>query len=332
MLTRLIGILILVLSLLLAWGWMRYGSFKEVPLTLPQEGIVYILEPGSSVNTLAADLAAQGVIEQPILLRLLARLSNQASRLQAGEYRIPPGTTPVRLLEILASGKVIQHGLTLVEGWTFKQVMAAVNTHEALQHTLNDLPDAQIMQRLGYPGQHPEGRFFPDTYHFPRGESDVDFLNRTYRRMQQFLTKEWEQRAEGLPFETPDQALILASIVERETAQPEERPKIAGVFIRRLQKDMLLQTDPTVIYGMGDSYAGNIRRRDLETDTPYNTYVRKGLTPTPIAMPSGAAIRAVLHPQDGKELYFVATGDGGHFFSASLDEHNRAVRKYQLKR
>jgi UPF0755 protein len=332
MLNRLIGILILVLSLLLAWGWMHYGSFKEVPLTLPQEGLVYILEPGSSVNTLAADLAAQGVIEQPILLRLLARLSDQASRLQAGEYRIPPGTTPVRLLEILASGKVIQHGLTLVEGWTFKQVMAAVSAHEALQHTLNDLPDDEIMQRLGYPGQHPEGRFFPDTYHFPRGERDVDFLNRAYRRMQQFLAKEWEQRAKDLPFKTPDQALILASIVERETALPEERPRIAGVFIRRLQKDMLLQTDPTVIYGMGDSYAGNIRRRDLETDTPYNTYVRKGLTPTPIAMPSGAAIRAVLHPQDGKELYFVATGDGGHFFSASLDEHNRAVRKYQLKR
>ncbi len=157
------------------------------------------------------------------------------------------------------------------------------------------------------------------------------FLNRAYRRMQQFLAREWEQRSKDLPFESPDEALILASIVERETALPEERPRIAGVFIRRLQKDMLLQTDPTVIYGMGDRFDGNIRRRDLETDTPYNTYVRKGLTPTPIAMPSGAAIRAVLHPQDGKELYFVATGDGGHDFSASLEEHNRAVRKYQLK-
>ena len=332
MLNRLIGFVTILLSLLLAWGWMEYGSFKETPLNFPPEGMVYDLKAGSSVASLAADLAARGVLEQPILLRLLARLNDQANRLKAGEYQIPSDTTPVRLLEILASGKVMQHALTLVEGWTFKQVMAAVRQQEALQRTLLDLTDAQIMQRLGYPEQHPEGRFYPDTYHFPRGESDVDFLQRAYRKMQRFLAKEWERRAKDLPFNSPDEALILASIVERETALPEERPRIAGVFVRRLQKEMLLQTDPTVIYGMGERFDGNIRRRDLETDTPYNTYLRKGLPPTPIAMPSGAAIKAVLHPQPGDELYFVATGDGGHYFSRSLKEHNGAVRKYQLKK
>jgi UPF0755 protein len=330
MLNRLIGLLIFILSLLSAWAWMEYESFRERPLTLPEDGMVYDLEPGSSVTSLAADLAARGVIEKPLLLRLLARLTRQADRLKAGEYRIPQGTTPVQLLQILASGKVIQYPLTLVEGWTFRQVKAAIETHEALQHTLGGLSGQEIMQRLGHPDQHPEGRFYPDTYHFPRGETDLAFLKRAYRRMQRVLAEAWGQRDEDLPFASPDEALVLASIVERETGLPEERPRIAGVFIRRLQKGMLLQTDPTVIYGMGERYDGNIRRRDLETDTPYNTYLRKGLTPTPIAMPSGASIRAVMHPEDGKALYFVATGDGGHHFSNTLKEHNRAVRKYQL--
>jgi len=331
MLNRLLGILIFTSSLLLAWGWMEYDNFRVRPLSLPAEGMVYNLKPGSSVISLASDLAARGVIDRPLLLRLLARLTDQADQLKAGEYRIPAGTTPVQLLQILTSGKVVQHALTLVEGWTFRQVMAAVEADEVLQHTLTGLTDAEVMQRLGYPDQHPEGRFYPDTYHFPRGETDQAFLQRAHRRMQQVLTEEWAQRAKDLPLQTAEEALILASIVERETGLPEERARIAGVFIRRLQKGMLLQTDPTVIYGMGERYDGNIRRRDLETDTPYNTYTRKGLTPTPIAMPSRAAIRAVLHPQQGKALYFVATGDGGHHFSSTLDEHNRAVRKYQLK-
>jgi UPF0755 protein len=332
MLNRIIGFLLLLLSLLVAWAWMEFQSFLETPLNLPPEGLVYNLQAGSSVHSLATDLAAEGVIEHPLLLRLVARLHNHASRLKAGEYRIPAGTTPLQLLEIFASGKVIQHALTLVEGWTFKQVMMAIGRHAALQHTLRGLSNKQIMQRLGYPDQHPEGRFYPDTYHFPRGQQDVDFLKRAYRRMERFLAQEWQQRAPDLPLNTPYEALILASIVERETALPEERAKIAGVFIRRLLKGMRLQTDPTVIYGMGESYDGNIRRRDLETDTPYNTYMHTGLTPTPIAMPSGAAIRAVLHPAEGRELYFVATGEGGHYFSISLEEHNRAVRKYQLNK
>ena len=332
MLNRFIGISILVLSILLAWGWMQYREFLQTPLMLQQAGMRYILQPGGSVNSLAADLAAREIIRQPVMLRLLARTTDQADKLKAGEYYIPAGTTPVQLLGILTSGKVIQHTLTLVEGWTFKQMMAAINRHEVLKHTLLELPDSEIMQRLGYPEQHPEGRFYPDTYHFPRGTSDVDYLRRAYARMQQVLANEWEKRAPDLPLQTPYEALILASIVERETALPQERPLIAGVFTRRLRKGMRLQTDPTVIYGMGEAYDGNIRRRDLQRDTPYNTYVRKGLTPTPIAMPSGAAIHAVLHPEPGTSLYFVATGNGGHHFSATLEEHNKAVRKYQLKR
>ncbi|MEN8177643.1 MAG: endolytic transglycosylase MltG [Pseudomonadota bacterium] len=332
MLNRLLGILIFVFSILIAWGWIQYDHFTQTPLNLPQEGLVYNLKPGSSVNSLSADLAAGGVIEHPIMLRLFARLTQQAGSLKAGEYQIPAGSTPGQLLVILSSGKVLQHALTLIEGWTFTQMMRAVHRHAALEHTLIELSDMDIMQRLGYPNEHPEGRFYPDTYHFPRATTDLEFLRRAYLKMQQFLASEWEKREAELPLKTPYDALILASIVERETALPDERAKIAGVFIRRLKKGMRLQTDPTVIYGMGDSFDGNIRRRDLETDTPYNTYVHKGLTPTPIAMPSGAAVRAVCHPESGKELYFVATGNGGHAFSETLEEHNQAVRKYQLKR
>lgn len=329
---RLIGIAIITFSILLAWGWMQYRQFVETPVNLPPEGLIYQLEAGSSVYRLASDLSEADIIDKPILLRLLARLTEQASRLKAGEYHIPAGTTPTGLLDILTSGREVQHALTLVEGFTFKQMMAAINRHPALEHSLLELSDEEIMRRLGFPDQHPEGRFYPDTYHFPRGTSDLAFLRRAYDKLQQFLAAEWEQREPDLPLKTPYEALILASIVERETALPEERPRIAGVFTRRLRKDMRLQTDPTVIYGMGDAYDGNIRRRDLKADTPYNTYVHKGLTPTPIAMPSGAAIHAVLHPQPGDALYFVATGDGGHYFSSSLQEHNQAVRKYQLKR
>jgi UPF0755 protein len=207
-----------------------------------------------------------------------------------------------------------------------------VRRHKALKQTLEGLEDGQIMARIGLTGIHPEGRFYPDTYHFPRGATDAEFLLRAYRRMQAVLQAAWEKRDEQLPLKSPDEALILASIIERETGVSEERGKIAGVFIRRLRKGMRLQTDPTVIYGLGAAYDGNIKRRDLLRDTPYNTYLHSGLTPTPIAMPGRAAIEAALHPAAGNALYFVATGDGGHIFSATLEEHNRAVRKYQIKR
>jgi UPF0755 protein len=329
---RILGILILCVSLLLAWLMMDFHHFAETPMKLPEEGVLYTLNPGSSVGVLAADLHQMDILDRPLYLRLLARWENQAAKLQAGEYQIAHGTTPSGLLSQIASGKVTSYTLTLVEGWTFRQVMAAVSSHDALKHTLEGLPDKEIMRRLGHEGEHPEGRFFPDTYHFPRGTTDTAFLLRAYNAMDRFLKAEWPGRDGGLPLKTPYEALILASIIERETGVPEERPMIAGVFTRRLQKRMKLQTDPTVIYGMGESFDGNIRRADLKADTPYNTYVHRGLTPTPICMPSGDAILAALHPEPGDSLYFVSRGDGSHQFSASLEAHNKAVRKYQLKK
>jgi UPF0755 protein len=332
MLHRLLGITLITISLLGAWLMLDFRHFRETPLELPTEGLVYTLEAGSSVSRLASDLRQRNVLHNPLYLRLLARWEGQAARLQAGEYHIPQGTTPDQLLALLVSGRVINHALTLVEGWTFRQVMAAIQGHGVLQDTLAGLSDEEIMAHIGHVGEHPEGRFFPDTYLFPRGTTDVDFLLRAYGAMERILQAEWEQRDGGLPLKSPYEALILASIVERETGVVAERPEIAGVFVRRLQKGMRLQTDPTVIYGMGERFDGNIRRADLRADTPYNTYLIRGLTPTPICMPSGDAIRAALHPADGDSLYFVSRGDGSHQFSATLDEHNRAVRKYQLKK
>jgi UPF0755 protein len=332
MLNRLLGILIFVSSILLAWGWMEYDDFVTTPLMLPETGLTYDLKPGTTIRNVARDLAAQGILSKPTLLRLVARWNGQASRLKAGEYRLPPEITPLQLLEILTSARVVQHTMTIIEGWTFKQLIAAVRRQDLLKQTLEGVENGQIMARLGLEGVHPEGRFYPDTYHFPKGTTDKEFLLRAYHRMERFLQAAWEARDKELPLNSPEEALILASIIERETAIPSERGKIAGVFVRRLKKGMRLQTDPTVIYGMGEAFDGNIRRRDLLRDTPYNTYLHKGLVPTPIAMPSGAAIEAALHPEDGDTLYFVATGDGGHHFSSTLEAHNQAVRKYQLKR
>jgi UPF0755 protein len=332
MFNRLLGILIFVVSILFAWGWMEYEGFINKSLNIPEEGVNYILHPGMTVRSLAQDLKQRGMLDKPLLLRLVARWQGQANKLKAGEYYLPAGTTPPKLLEILSSSEVVQYALTIIEGWTFEQMMAAIRRHPVLEHSLKDVANDQVMQHLDMSDMHPEGRFYPDTYHFPRGTTDVAFLKRAYKRMETVLEKAWQQRKEKLPLKSPYEALILASIIERETGIPQERGKIAGVFIRRLERGMLLQTDPTVIYGMGERYDGNIRKRDLVHDTPYNTYLHKGLTPTPIAMPSGAAIHAALNPEEGDSLYFVATGDGGHYFSSTLEEHNKAVRKYQLKR
>ncbi|NIR60019.1 MAG: endolytic transglycosylase MltG [Gammaproteobacteria bacterium] len=310
----------------------RYQAFVETPLIVGEAGMVFTVPKGATVESVAWMLAERGTLEAPRYLKWMARLTGKARRIQAGEYRIPPGTTPPELLAKLTSGEVVQHALTVVEGWTFHELMDAVRSHEALVHTLKDVTPQAVMARLGKPDEHPEGRFHPETYHFPRGTTDVEFLERAYDAMAQRLAREWEAREEGLPLETPYQALILASIVERETGLPEERPRIAGVFIRRLDRGMRLQTDPTVIYGLGADFDGDIRYRDLRRDSPYNTYRRSGLPPTPIAMPSGESIRAVLHPADEDALYFVSRGDGSHHFSATLEEHNRAVRRYQLGR
>jgi UPF0755 protein len=329
---RVVGFLLICTSLVIAWFMMEYSHFTKTPLKLPVQGVNYLVEPGSSLSHIARDLEQKGILGNALYFRVLARLEGKAQQIKAGEYHIITGTNPSELLSLLVSGKVTSYSLTLIEGWNFKQVLAAVAENSALKHTLEGMMPEQVMEKMGHPGEHPEGRFLPDTYHFPRGTTDLAFLKRAHDAMSALLEKEWQNRDPGLPLKTPYEALILASIVEKETGQASERPRIAGVFVRRLQKGMKLQTDPTVIYGMGDDFDGNIRRKDLKTDTPYNTYVHGGLTPTPISMPGADAIRAVLHPDSGKSLYFVARGDGSHQFSDTLKEHNRAVRKYQLKR
>ncbi|MDX1609371.1 MAG: endolytic transglycosylase MltG [Halofilum sp. (in: g-proteobacteria)] len=298
--------------------------------TAPQP-LTLLVAPGSPVTRVAHDLAAEGWIERPLYFRIAARASGAARRIQAGEYRIPPGQTPQRLLERMVAGDVKTYTLTVIEGWTFDQMMAAVRNHAVLEQTLPaDAAGSAVMEALGQPDEHPEGWFFPDTYQFPRGTSDLDLLRRANERMQRVLEEEWAGREEGLPLDSAYEALILASIIERETGVPEERARIAGVFVERLERGMRLQTDPTVIYGLGDEFDGDLRFRHLRTDTPYNTYTRAGLTPTPIALPSRAAIHAAVHPDRRGEVYFVATGDGRHVFSKTLEEHNEAVIEYQL--
>jgi UPF0755 protein len=328
----------LLLTLLVAavasasWAVMEYRRFVETPLSLPDEGALFTVNSGATVRTIARELEREGYLSEGVYLRLLARWTGQASKIQAGEYFLSRGTTPPALLNQMEAGKVTAYSLTLIEGWTFRQLMEAIRAQDALAQTLQGLSGEQIMARLGHPDQHPEGRFLPETYQFPRGTTDLEFLRRAHRGMQQLLSEAWAGRAKGLPLSSPDEALILASIVEKETGLASERPRIAGVFTRRLKHGMRLQTDPTVIYGLGEAFDGNLRRRHLVTDTPYNTYTRKGLPPTPICLPGPAAIQAALHPADGRSMYFVARGDGSHEFSATLEQHNRAVRKYQIRR
>jgi UPF0755 protein len=329
---RLVGLLVLVASFAGAWLIMDFQAFRSHPLAVPDQGVALLVKPGENLKRLASRLHADGLLDKPLYLVLLGRYLGLDARIKAGEFRVPAGVTPEQLLEQLSRGQVVQYNLTLIEGENFRDMMKRVAADEVLQHTLANADGAQVMTALGYSGVHPEGRFLPETYYFPRGTTDVEFLRRAYLEMESFLQQAWSGRDDGLPLQSPYEALILASIVEKETGVAAERPRVAGVFIRRLQKGMKLQTDPTVIYGMGDSYQGDIRFRDLRTDTAYNTYTRSGLPPTPIAMPGKDAILAVLHPADGKELFFVARGDGSHHFSSTLEEHDRAVDEYQRKR
>ena len=330
---RRLGIILIgliVLALIAGVGaFYVYQQSINTPLALEEDYRLQVPQ-GASLRRVATELEAEGVLPEALWLRVYGRVSGKASQIKAGEYALPVGTTPVELLDKLVSGEVVQYQLTIVEGWTFAQLMTVMGQHDALENTLQGLDGAEIAQRLGTSETHPEGWFYPETYRFPRGTTDLAFLRRAHQMMRQRLEQEWEGRAEGLPLKSPYEALILASIIERETGVPSERDRIAGVFVRRLQRGMRLQTDPTVIYGMGDAFDGDIRYRDLRRDTPYNTYTRSGLPPTPIAMPSGEALHAALHPADGDELYFVSRGDGSHVFSATLEEHNRAVRRYQL--
>ena len=305
-------------------------QFQHSAIPLTSQPAVYLIRSGSNIKSIAHDLARQKIINDPWLFILLAKVRGLETRVRAGEYQIDPGITADELLDKFTRGNAIQYGFTIIEGWSFRQLLEVLAKDPILEHTLGDKTDAEIMQQLGYPGQHPEGRFFPDSYRFPKGSSDVDFLKRAYQVMQKHLQREWEQRAPGLPLASSYEALTLASIIEKETGAGFERPLIAGVFIERLKRNMRLQTDPTIIYGLGPQFDGNIRFRDLKKDTPYNTYLHAGLTPTPIALPGLKAIHAALHPAQTDALYFVSRGDGTHQFSATLDEHNAAVSRYQL--
>ncbi|HEB58335.1 MAG TPA: endolytic transglycosylase MltG [Gammaproteobacteria bacterium] len=328
---RFIALAIVTLSLGAGWLWWEYQVFLDAPLQgVAAEGELLEVEPGSNLTRLSQSLHARGWLRNPGYWLWYARWNGRGD-IMVGEYRVTPEDTPRSLLTRLNEGKVAQYSLTVVEGWTFSQLREAIAGHPVLEETLTGLPDETVMAQLGRPGMHPEGRFLPDTYHFPRGTTDVAFLQRAMRAMDRVLAEEWEARAVGLPFRDPYEALILASIVEKETGVASERQLIAGVFVRRLTRRMRLQSDPTVIYGMGERYDGNIRRRDLLRDTPYNTYRRHGLPPTPIALPGRDAIRATLHPDEGDALYFVARGDGSHYFSSTLEEHNEAVIRFQLK-
>ena len=305
----------------------------DTPNVLSERKIIE-LKSGATIRSLVKQLEQHDLLKCPKFLILWTRLNGDAKRLQVGEYAINPGTTLSALLEDITSGRVRQYPLQLLEGWTFKQFMQAIQDHEAISHELGDLNQEQIINLLSIKHNHLEGMFFPETYYIHKNISDIDVLKRAHELMKKNIHGLWDERDEGLPFNSPYEALILASIVEKESAVEEERALIAGVFINRLRKNIRLQTDPTVIYGMGDNYKGDIRFRDLRKDTPYNTYTRKGLPPTPIAMPGLGAIEAVMHPAKTDYLYFVAFNDnsGRHKFSSTLDEHNKAVDKYQRKK
>jgi len=305
--------------------------FQHGNIALPQQSSSFLIKSGSNIKSIAQDLSMQQIIDDPWLFILLAKVKGVETRVRAGEYQIDVEMTPDDLLDKFTQGSSIQYSFTIIEGWSFRQMFAAIEDDPIIEHTLGGKTNQEIMNLLGYPDQHPEGLFFPDTYRFPKGTRDVDFLRRAYQVMQKHLTREWNQRDSGLPLNSSYEALILASIIEKETGAGFERPLIGGVFIQRLKKNMRLQTDPTIIYGLGENFDGNIRFRDLKKDTPYNTYLHAGLTPTPIALPGIEAIRAALHPTKTEALYFVSKGDGTHQFSATLEEHNAAVKRYQLK-
>lgn len=309
---------------------MDYNQFIETPLRLDGNGLYLEIMSGDTLKKISRKLYDQEILTNPRYLVWMAKLDGTADDIKIGEYQLVQGATPGQLLDKIVRGDTIQYSATIIEGMTFRELMTVLAKHERLEHTLKKLKPSQIMERLGHKGEHPEGRFLPDTYHFPRGTTDVEFLQRAYNAMQAFLELQWQQREFGTPLKSAYDALILASIVEKETAVPEERGKIAGVFTRRLHKNMRLQTDPTVIYGLGEKFDGNLRRRDLTKETPYNTYRIKGLPPTPIAMPGKDSIHAAINPEPGEALYFVARGDGSHVFTSNLNDHNNAVIKYQL--
>ncbi|MDH4216980.1 MAG: endolytic transglycosylase MltG [Gallionella sp.] len=317
----------LLIALLATAG---FGYHVYQPLALPAVPFEFALKPGNSLKSAARQLNQAGLLEQDATFVLLARMLGKSGTIKAGNYVLERPVSRLELLTIITKGSVSQSHISVIEGWTFKQLRAALDASPDIAHSAKSLSDAEILRRIGASENHPEGLFFPDTYYFAAGSSDLTLYKVAYHTMQRHLKEAWASREADSPLETPYQALILASIIEKETGTPSDRPMIAGVFVNRLKKGMLLQTDPTVIYGLGDKFDGNLRKRDLLADTPYNTYTRGGLTPTPIALPGTAALRAALHPAKTDALYFVARGDGSSQFSSTLKAHNSAVNQYQL--
>ncbi|KKN17376.1 hypothetical protein LCGC14_0966530 [marine sediment metagenome] len=326
-------ILIVLFISVSAIVWNQYQQFMTTPLQVNEQGYVYTVAKGSNLQQISQELHDAGLTNLPALyLHIYGRLTHKAHLIKAGEYRIKPHTTLSELLDQLIAGQVIQYSFTIIEGMTAQQLITMVTSDSRLTKTLTDTNLSTVMTALGFPLNNGEGEFAPETYNFTAGTTDLQLLRRAHHLMTRDLEKAWATKAENLPYKTPYEALIMASIIEKETGIAEERAQIAGVFVRRLELGMRLQTDPTVIYGLGTSFDGNLRRKDLTTDTTYNTYTRNGLPPTPIALPSKEAIEAALPPLAGNSLFFVATGrDGRHVFSATLADHNKAVRQYQLK-
>ena len=320
-------ITLVLLMLLLTLASVGYYAFS--PLSLPSTPFEFSLKQGSSLKSTAREMQQSGLLERGWQFAWLARLLGKSGQIRAGNYALEHPVSPLQLLKIISTGEVSMNQVSVIEGWTFKQMRDALNTNPDITHNSANLTDEEILQRIGATENYPEGLFFPNTYYFAAGSSDLQIFKRAYQTMQKHLQQEWLERAPGLPLQTPYQALILASIIEKETGTPSDRAMIAGVFVNRLRKGMLLQTDPTVIYGLGDKFDGNLRKRDLRADSPYNTYMRRGLTPTPIALPGVAALQAALHPAQTDALYFVSRGDGSSQFSSSLTNHNRAVNRYQ---
>ena len=308
------------------------GTFvywAQQPITTEGDAIPFTISPGSGAHAAGQQIADAGVPIVPILFNLLARVEGKTSKIKAGSYELKPGTTPQRLITQLARGEFAQESLTIIEGWTFRQMRMAMASHPGLKHDTVGLSDKELMAKISPEYVLPEGLFFPDTYLFAKGASEMQIFRQAHAAMIGRLSEAWDKRDPALPYKNPYEALIMASIVEKETGQKSERAMIAGVFVNRLKTGMLLQTDPTVIYGMGDNYQGKIRKRDLEADTPYNTYTRGGLPPTPIALAGAQSLTAALAPARTQALYFVARGDGTSQFSANLPDHNRAVNQYQ---
>lgn len=314
---------------LLAGGLIYLQSWTGQPLTIA-DAVKVELAPGQAFGAFATGLSEAGIVEHPRLWSWYARATGKARRVQAGEYLVEPGETPGGLLARLEKGDVVTYDIQLIEGWTVRQVLGALRSHSALDQTLDSVDEHTLLSVLGLPPGHAEGMFFPDTYRFERGATDGDILRRAYAKLQEELETVWQTRAAGLPYNSPYEALIVGSLVEKETGRDSDREFIAQVFTTRLHKGMRLQTDPSVIYGVGEAFRGDLTRRHLRTDTPYNTYTRNGLPPSPIALVGARSLQAAVHPADGNYLYFVSRGDGSSQFSVSLEDHEAAVRKYQL--